>query len=598
MRKRIRDWPITVYQYGIRLPFQSFKDLPLPVQQEADHMQALWNQMVDVFDAYLKDKDTILTSVPDVAQAQAQLNQAVQTLQEARSKLMKARQALRTKHHEQLLPLQDEIKRSRQLMNENAGRLKDMKALARSSRTTQLRELTQRLNTQLTRLKSTCPISWTHKDIVLERFYQTLKRLKGGGGAPKRRTQEPDHVHFVQRYTGGGIPFESWCHGRESSPYPVFGKSKRFNLVSISSESMNGELSQNTRRRHSRTTGEFEVNGTTLPLTLTLHRPIPSGSYVKSVALIGTRSVQAGSRHHPLPSSSLTPLPEQWSWQINMVVETPPQPAPVHNTRKTIAIDLGFRVLNRELHQVRIAEYGSSDTNSQSIILPSNILQSLKHCRDLQAEADSTIEAMRQIIQRRPWSDISENHIHDSLQQIHAIQGPRVLRLARALVDTCPHDERHSDLCLMIGLVSKHQREQAGLRRHTLGHRLWFYRNTAHHLCRQASLIILEDLDLRSLAQNKAEEDPQDPALIHGQFYRQCTGLSEFVAALKMIAPKHGTTIRMVNPAHTTTTCAQCGAVIQANFQELAVTCPNGHTIDQDRNAVRNLLQQGELVEL
>ena len=50
MRQRKRaDWPITVYQYWVKLEHETWMSLPEGVKQEAEAMRLLWNELADLF---------------------------------------------------------------------------------------------------------------------------------------------------------------------------------------------------------------------------------------------------------------------------------------------------------------------------------------------------------------------------------------------------------------------------------------------------------------------------------------------------------------------------------------------------------------------
>jgi transposase len=68
--------------------------------------------------------------------------------------------------------------------------------------------------------------------------------------------------------------------------------------------------------------------------------------------------------------------------------------------------------------------------------------------------------------------------------------------------------------------------------------------------------------------------------------------VSQLISYVEQAAVKNGCTLLSVNPVHATRRCAECGELILHNAAKLLLTCPNGHTIDQDANAARNIFSK------
>jgi transposase len=111
------------------------------------------------------------------------------------------------------------------------------------------------------------------------------------------------------------------------------------------------------------------------------------------------------------------------------------------------------------------------------------------------------------------------------------------------------------------------------------------YLEQAHALCARYRVLILEDIDLRQLAQ--VTEDT-DPVLKAANTYRQLAALSVWRHGLQIVAPKYDTQLVRCPAAGTTNTCAVCGAPVEQTG-EIVLWCANGHGMDTDENAGRRL---------
>jgi transposase len=73
--------------------------------------------------------------------------------------------------------------------------------------------------------------------------------------------------------------------------------------------------------------------------------------------------------------------------------------------------------------------------------------------------------------------------------------------------------------------------------------------------------------------------------------YRQWASPAELSLYLRQAAMSTGTVVKEAESAFSTTTCAECGAQA-TQTGNVILTCPTGHSWDQDENAARNLLSQ------
>jgi transposase len=128
--------------------------------------------------------------------------------------------------------------------------------------------------------------------------------------------------------------------------------------------------------------------------------------------------------------------------------------------------------------------------------------------------------------------------------------------------------------------------EWRALTRHLERAKAAWYAATAQQLCRQYRQLAVEALDLKRMA----EQQDLAPRLARSQRYRQLVGLGAFLQRLAHTAQREGVQVRKVDPADTTRTCPQCGAILtkeqfEAQQGEQFVSCPHGCRYDMDVGA-------------
>ncbi len=152
---------------------------------------------------------------------------------------------------------------------------------------------------------------------------------------------------------------------------------------------------------------------------------------------------------------------------------------------------------------------------------------------------------------------------------------------------------------------SRQVQEVARLHRRVKQQRL----NAAHQLSRRLvnefDLIVLEDLKITPMvARPRAISDSENPGdfLANGAASKAVlnrsihdAGWGQLRSMLSYKAESAGRTVVVVNPRHTSSTCAQCGHVDKKNrvTQTVFRCCSCGHEDHADSNAALNILRAG-----
>lgn len=341
------------------------------------------------------------------------------------------------------------------------------------------------------------------------------------------------------------------------------------------------------RRKHQRVLMKFRVRSVEggKPLFVTvpvyLHRELPVYGICREVSLHWER------------------VADRLRYSVSVVVEVG-NAAPVapRTGIGAVAVDLGWRKVEGGLR----AGYWVGEDGSQGEILLSegDVSQFLK-CEDLQSIRDQHLNALRNGL--AAWLKEPPAPLPEWVQEATATlaQWKSPARFA-ALYRRWQEERFHADEAGFGLLEGWHRRDrhlwqyQGNLREQMILRRREQYRVLAARLARQYDELVLEDFDLREVAElDQGAQDLPDAA----RHYRTIVAPSSLRSVLINAFQQRGKPVRRVNPAHTTTDCHVCGSPLRgdpATDQRLWCDRCEKH-YDQDENAAYNLLSRakGEL---
>jgi putative transposase len=114
----------------------------------------------------------------------------------------------------------------------------------------------------------------------------------------------------------------------------------------------------------------------------------------------------------------------------------------------------------------------------------------------------------------------------------------------------------------------------------TVNSRRDFLHKTSRMLVESYSLIAMEDLKIQRLAQSFLAKHILD-----------CSW-AEFTGMLHYKAEEAGSEVILVNPAHTSQECSNCGSIRKKTLAERQHKCPCGADMHRDLNAAKNILKR------
>jgi hypothetical protein len=408
-------------------------------------------------------------------------------------------------------------------------------------------------------------LDWVNGPDVLDRYRasvnMTLKKWRRGDLSA--RFPQPHgglrSVRLLHRYTGGGVPvpmlFNSGRQWRCRLAQPIDGHGHVDGSFGMDGGAQAIDFRAVIPTPH---------NGAGRPRSSTRRLPIER-AVLKRVAFCGCRNIFG------------------WRWSLQLTVEEPPVVFDDRPVEKLVAgLDLGWRKCG---DHIRIGMLVDSHGQAVELRWPFAAPGRSRHNGTDWREIDDVwapqisfalMEAKAAalpLLSRRPAPQVWERTGASGLR--------RILR------ECGENDAVRPVLSAWEAKDTALRRRQQGMRTHLARYRTWIYRQIAQWLCRRYGIIAWEsDLDLKGLA----EQTTDSAAIEAGKRWRQMVGLSELREYQKQRAARDGTQMVGV-AAHTTDRCAECGAVVALGPQ-LALTCANGHTRDQDVNAALRLLSQ------
>ena len=200
MRKRVRDWPIMVFSYGILPSFLKEKVALDILKEEACRMNELWNKLVGIGRRYLETYSLNLEEDPAVAPLVDQRKEIESALEETDKQIKQLRIKLRTKKHPALNELEKEKKELRKQLGEIKTSIREAKKQVREK----YREIFSQMEEEVKEAVKEAPLYWCNKEVVRDKFWTAWRGVKKGN-IPKFHRFDGKWC-LTWRFTGGGLP--------------------------------------------------------------------------------------------------------------------------------------------------------------------------------------------------------------------------------------------------------------------------------------------------------------------------------------------------------------------------------------------------------
>lgn len=357
-----------------------------------------------------------------------------------------------------------------------------------------------------------------------------------------------------------------------------------------------------------------------------MQRPLPEGCTIKRV----TVSVDASG-----PGGPSKTRPEWNQWTASFVIQAPPESL-AERTRddSVVAVDLGWRVTE---HGVRVAYYHGSDGDHGELVVGNDFYSGLAHAQGIQAVRDRLFSSVVSQDRKHEWrvgvidfligelrkfvgehGDLpkwlrrftTKRHkpLPTSAQAIAYLSSWRSKKRLHRLQTKWRRNRFAHDEHMFFGLTWWRNRDlhlwryEWFMKRKQYNKRNDLYRKFACDLSRRYRTLILEDFNLRQMMARQATREAAAEHAPAGSVtratehlpdvLRQKSGPAAFRTILTTAFGKRGDAGK-TECAHTTTHCWMDGMrFLEDPAEQLVLTCPNGHQVDQDDNAAQVLLKR------
>ena len=342
--------------------------------------------------------------------------------------------------------------------------------------------------------------------------------------------------------------------------------------------------------------------------TLVMHRDFPANARIQSLEVLRTR------------------IGMRWKYDVCFTLRIPneeygvPHQAP---TFKTVALDMGFRSQDQNGALMVAATWDG--TNEAAALLPRSWMEKRDYCellsKRLQDNANALTNKLVPILKQAVVDEKDRGISCGFTQETHALHRT-LMRIAKynpkngvEADDKVLHHQIFHKLFNRInrrtelletandpaGVIAEvwqylnlwfpeHLRtykEQTNLAHRLNLSRKEMYRIFAKTLAEQYSTVVVESLDLATMAQTK---DGVNPLLQAARKNRVRASLHELVGSIKNACANNGSAFVLKEPAYTTKVCNHCLAVNEVNTA-LFKCSACGTWEHQDVNAAKNLYE-------
>lgn len=554
----------TVYEYGCGQPTAGL----IWALQQMELRCQLWNKFVKIEQAYQAGRAAYLTiensPVPELSKQ----------LEAVRSEIKHRRQDARGNGGD-LTALVTQAQTLRQELTQAIAEEKE----ARSKREEQYKEQLDTLKISryaaVKEAKQESPLYWCNKEDV-ERSYEVARVQV------RKRGQE---LQF-HKWLGEGKIAIRYQNGLPVAQ--VFGDDGRLQIEPVSAAAWTSPL-RRERRQLCRTIVRIRAcsdgrQPCWLELPLMMHRPLPENACIRSAAVCRER------------------VADCWRYKLVITVETPPPT--LKNMGGTVSIDGGWRLLrnkNGNPAGLRVAYWYDDDEEEDQLTLDQEFIEHLQKIDALKQERTRDFNRYQRIL---------VGYLRESGDNV-----PPWLRAATATLPQWRSIRRLVDLVrtwekkrfagdeLILQVLSDwvkeeqhHWRWERHMEDQLRRHRRELYRCFAAKLVSRYSTIVLENFDLRDVAEKpEAEDGPMTTTKADWQ--RTVAAQSTLMWAIKSAARREGVRVVEKDPTNTTKECPVCEFVDkQFNAaRHLIHICPRcGTKLDQDASAAQVLLKRPE----
>ena len=542
----IRTSLTRVYTYPAYLTFSSYAALPAEVREEADHMQFLWNAMVDVYELAHRQQDHLHKQFHRASRTAVGAGSSIRTIDDPLRCIKQFRGQEASLEDATVLALSHTLCTA--AAEYEAGHHQNIeRCLPYPEKMKQeLSQITKRLHDTLHQLARTSPLSRSHSNAVLERMKTAIRRVPIGGLPPRKEAVPPSSLLFTHDFGPQGLRIQSLTHAGKSGR--SFPENRPLIFHTLSHITEDADPRERGQRDHARTEGALFVRNVPIPFEIFPTPLMPQDAVLKKVSLIGSQQRPQTSvtqdRNNARLSNDTT-----WQWHLQFTLLVPPQ-QPEPKKYGMIALDFDHRLINDTAPLVKVGEWVSDTGKHESVFFPARVIKNLMAAYESREALNVQHFALRQLFVHFPVGEGLADLINEVLCGDMTLSRKRLRWIAHQAAE-----QAHSGLVTrmireILSQIRDTRIDVARRRRRWRKDRAEFYDKLAHRLSREAGTIVLPHISnsarpgIQDSFATTMKSAPVSQALAHH------TNMQEFIHRLQYAAPVHRTTLHFVQSMH------------------------------------------------
>ena len=550
---------IVIYEYGLRQPTEGEE----VVGEQIYLAHQYYNKLTEIERARRVSISESQSSIDEISGATDRYKDAANRVHELR------KQKKLSKGHDSHLiaPTKDEIAQAVAEKDKAAEELQEIKKRYKDELKEVYKEAEDAYVVEKKKARSECGVYWgsyLHIEDAAEAARKSKTESKQK--KPKPWTERPAFRPWSGHGTvavqiQGGMPAEG-----------LFAQDSKVRIDPVHKHAFDEDFPRGHRKKLQYTTLHLRVGSEgRSPIwakwPLFLHRPFPKGAVVKWVKVFRV------------------PWNQKWKyrWKVQFTLEVPAAPKKTGN--KLVAVNLGWRLMDEDKRELRVATWADSDGNTGELRLDWSFRGRIEKANDLRSLRDRLKNDMKdRLVQAgipcEKW---------ESPGRFHRLLSDETLDAkAREIVEDWAYRDNH---------LWWYER---GCRNGAINYRRDVYRVFAKKLATKYDIIVSETYNLKDLAEKEDRAKEPSRQRVEG-------APSNARQIIESTGRREGCTVVSGESKLATQECHVCGNLEPWNAApQVMHTCPKcEETWDQDVNNSRNMLSRaleamksGDLLEV
>lgn len=464
--------PCMVFEYGCLPPTDGITIM----LEEMRRRNALWNKLVEI-DREYRQKVRGVLALPDDPTAGIKSE-----LGKVREEIKSRRKAIRSSRAD-VSDLQQRAKELKIALEAARQAAREARKQVAEANRQHLQAIEAQRWAAVLQAQKASGLYWANSGDVLASYEV----------ARKRAARDNTELRF-HRWDGTGKVFVRYQYGLPVAN--VFGGDTRLQIDPVPEEAWS-HPKRSVRRKLARTRVRLRVTSENrspvwVELPMVMHQPLPPDGEIRSAAIIRER------------------IGRQYRYKLVITVALPGKQPALKHTGGTVAIDVGWRLVADGL---RVAYWVDETGNHGQLALEPVIWGAYRQLSDLRSIRDKHFNVIREKLARWLAVNGSPEWLREATRGLAAWRSPeRMIGLVRKWRDNrcAGYEEILPELESWLARENHLYSWEANLRDKVRRRRREEYRIFAANIARNYGKVVLEEFDLRRVAQKpRAEEGTQ-----------------------------------------------------------------------------------------